>query len=59
MTKLVLRAAREKVFYFFKYRDIANAVIPWVFFQGRYVESGIGKVLRILSQWHKNMILGV
>ena len=59
MTKLVLRAAREKSFLFFIIPGFANTAIPWVFFQGGYVESGIGKVLAVLSQWHKNMILGV
>jgi len=50
---------RKKFFIFLKYRDIANAVILWVFFQGRHIESGIGKVLRSLPQCTKNMILGV
>ena len=59
MTKLVLRAAREKSFLFFIIPGFANTAIPWVFFQGRYVESGIGKVLRSLSQCPKNMILEV
>ena len=59
MTKLVLRATRVKSFLFFIIPGFANTVIPWVFFQGGYVESGIGKVLRTLSQWPKNRILEV
>jgi hypothetical protein len=59
MISTVLALPTKKVFYFYKTRDIANAVIPWVFFQGGYVESGIGKVLRILSQCLKNRILEV
>jgi hypothetical protein len=57
MISIVLALPTKKVFYFFKYRDIANAVILWVFFQGRHRESGIGKVLRSLPQWPQNMIL--
>ena len=59
MTKLVLRAAREKSFLFLFIPGFANTAIPWVFFQGGYVESGIGKVLRILSQCLKKTILEV
>ena len=57
MTKLVLRAAREKSFLFFIIPGFANTAIPWVFFQGRYVESGIGKVLRTLPQCPKIPLL--
>jgi hypothetical protein len=57
MISIVLALPTKKVFYFFKYRDIANAVILWVFFHGRHIESGIGKVLRTLPQWPQNMIL--
>ena len=57
MISIVLALPTKKVFYFFKYRDIANAAILWVFFQGGYVESGIGKVLAVLSQCPKNVIL--
>jgi len=59
MTRLVLRATRVKSFLFFIIPGFANTAIPWVFFQGGYVESGIGKVLRILSQCLKNTILEV
>jgi len=57
MKSIVLALPTKKVFCFFKSREFANAVIPWVFFQGRYVESGIGKVLPTLSQCLKNTIL--
>jgi len=56
---MVLRAAREKSFLFFFIPGFANTAIPLAFLHGGYVESGIGKVLAVLSQWHKNMILGV
>jgi len=55
----VLRSWVLKSFLFFLIPGFANAVIPWVFFQGGYVESGIGKVLRTLPQWPKNRILEV
>jgi hypothetical protein len=57
MTKLVLRATREKSFLFLFIPGFANTAIPLVFFEGGYVESGIGKVLRILSQCHKITLL--
>ena len=57
MISTVLALPTKKVFYFYKTRDIANAVILWVFFESGHRESGIGKVLRTLSQWPKNMIL--
>jgi len=57
MTKLVLRAARVKSFLFFIIPGFANTAIPLAILHGGYVESGIGKVLRTLSQWTKNTIL--
>ena len=57
MTKLVLRAAREKSFLFFIIPGFANTAIPLVFFEGGYVESGIGKVLRTLPQCPKITLL--
>ena len=54
---MVLRRWMLKSFLFLFIPGFANAVIPLVFFHGGYVESGIGKVLRVLSQWAKNMIL--
>ena len=59
MKSIVLALPTKKVFYFFKSREFANAVIPGVFFKGGYVESGTGKVLRTSSQWPKNVILEV
>jgi hypothetical protein len=50
MISIVLALPTKKVFYFFKYRDIANAAILWVFFESGHRESGIGKVLRTLPQ---------
>ena len=57
MTKLVLRAAREKSFLFFIIPGFANTAIPFAILYGGYVESGIGKVLAVLSQCPKNVIL--
>jgi hypothetical protein len=56
---MVLRRWVLKSFFIFFIPGFANTAIPLVFLHGGYVESGIGKVLAVLSQWHKNMILGV
>jgi len=54
---MVLRATRVKSFLFFIIPGFANTAIPLVFLYGGYVESGIGKVLAVLSQCPKNVIL--
>jgi len=54
---MVLRATRVKSFLYFFIPGFANAAIPLVFLHGGYVESGIGKVLAVLSQCPKNVIL--
>jgi len=57
VTKLVLRAAREKSFLFFFIPGIANTAIPFAILHMGQGIPGIGKVLRILSQWAKNTLL--
>tara|TARA_Y100000310_G_scaffold128720_1_gene127897 strand:+ start:586 stop:765 length:180 start_codon:yes stop_codon:yes gene_type:complete len=56
---MVLRRWVLKSFFIFFIPGFANTAIPLVFLHGGYVESGIGKVLRVLSQWAKNTVLGV
>jgi len=54
---MVLRRWVLKSFFIFFIPGFANTAIPLVFLHGGYVESGIGKVLAVLSQCPKNVIL--
>jgi hypothetical protein len=54
---MVLRATRVKSFLFFFIPGFANTAIPFaILHMGQWI-PGIGKVLRILSQWAKNTLL--
>jgi hypothetical protein len=57
MISMVLRRWVLKSFLFFIIPGFANAAIPLLFLHGGYVESGIGKVLAVLSQCPKIVIL--
>jgi len=59
MMSMVLRRWMLKSFFIFFIPGFANTAIPRTVFQGGYRESGIGKVLRVLSQCPKNTILEV
>jgi len=54
---MVLRSWVLKSFLFFIIPGIANTAIPFaILHMGQWI-PGIGKVLRILSQWAKNTFL--
>jgi len=54
---MVLRRWMQKSFLFFFIPGIANTVIPFAILHMGQGIPGIGKVLRILSQWAKNTFL--
>jgi hypothetical protein len=54
---VVLRRWMQKSFFIFFIPGIANTAIPFaILHMGQWI-PGIGKVLRILSQWAKNTLL--
>jgi len=54
---MVLRRWMQKSFLFFFIPGFANTVIPFAILHMGQGIPGIGKVLRILSQWAKNTFL--
>jgi len=57
MISMVLRRWMLKSFLFFFIPGIANTAIPFAILHMGQRIPGIGKVLRILSQWPKIMLL--